>query len=47
MLSKKEQIVKEMKDLSKTLGLYEKAFPDNPVFAAGNKKKDNKKKKVQ
>lgn len=43
MLSQKEHIQKETKEIEKILGMYKDAFPDNPAFAQGSKKNDNKK----
>jgi len=39
MMGKKDQIHKELKDIDKTMLMYKQAFPDNPVFAQGAKKK--------
>ena len=44
MLEKKDPIVKDMKDLEKTLQMYKDAFPDNPVFSSTGKKKEKAKK---
>ena len=33
-----------MKELDGIISMYKEAFPDNPVFATGGKKKDVKKK---
>lgn len=32
MVSQKDSIVREMKDLEKTLAMYKTAFPNNPAF---------------
>lgn len=34
----------EMKDLEGIIAMYKEAFPDNPAFATGTKKKEQKKK---
>ena len=44
MLNSKNGIKEEMKDLEGIIAMYREAYPDNPVFAAGGKKKDTKKK---
>jgi hypothetical protein len=40
MFKNKDAILKDMKDLQKTLAMYQEAFPDNPAFTQGSKKKD-------
>lgn len=44
MLNSKGGLLEEMKELEGTIAMYKEAFPDNPVFATGGKKKDLKKK---
>jgi hypothetical protein len=43
MLANKDPFLQEMKDLEKTIQMYKEAFPDNPVFASGGKKKEKAK----
>lgn len=40
MINSKDGIVAEMADCEKILAMYKKAFPENPAFATGQKKKD-------
>jgi hypothetical protein len=44
MLGNKDPILKDMKDLEKTVQMYKDAFPDNPVFSSIGKKKEKTKK---
>jgi hypothetical protein len=44
MVNGKLALVAEMKDLESIIQMYKEAFPDNPIFATGAKKKDLKKK---
>lgn len=44
MLNGKEGLLAEMKDLEGIIAMYKEAFPENPVFATGAKKKELKKK---
>lgn len=44
MINSKGATLAEMKDLENIIAMYKEAFPDNPVFATGAKKKDIKKK---
>lgn len=46
LLEKKDFIVKDMKDLEKTIAMYKEAFPDNPAFSNDKKKKDKPKKQT-
>jgi hypothetical protein len=47
MINSKDAIKEEMKDLESIIAMYKEAFPENPVFAAGGKKKEVKKKQQQ
>jgi hypothetical protein len=38
MISSRDELVAEMKDLEGIISMYKDAFPDNPVFAKGEKK---------
>lgn len=40
MLNSKSATLTEMKDLEGIIAMYKEAYPDNPVFATGAKKKD-------
>ena len=44
MLSNKDIILKEMKELEGTLAMYKEAFPDNPAFMSQAKRKEKLKK---
>lgn len=39
MVNSKEGILLEMKEQEAILNMYKEAFPDNPAFAVGGKKK--------
>lgn len=44
MINSKDQLLAEMKDLEGIVAMYKEAFPDNPAFAVGGKKKKDTKK---
>lgn len=44
MLASRESTLAEVKDLENIISMYKEAYPDNPVFATGAKKKELKKK---
>jgi hypothetical protein len=46
MLASKPSLKEEMKELDGIISMYKEAFPENPVFAAGAKKKEVKKKQA-
>lgn len=47
MLEHKDGLIQEMKELENTLKMYKEAFPDNPAFATGGKKKEKAKKQEE
>jgi hypothetical protein len=47
MINSKTSIQEEMKELEGVIAMYKEAFPDNPVFATGAKKKETKKQPVE
>jgi hypothetical protein len=40
MIASKDGLQAEMKDLESIIAMYKEAFPDNPAFATGAKKKE-------
>lgn len=44
MVNSRDALVEEMKDLEGVISMYKEAFPDNPAFAQGGKKKEKGKK---
>ncbi len=44
MINSKAALLEEMKQQEDIIKMYQEAFPDNPAFAQGAKKKDTKKK---
>lgn len=47
MINSKDATKAEMADLEKIILMYKEAFPDNPAFAVGGKKKEKGKKPKQ
>jgi hypothetical protein len=46
MLKNKDEILQHMRELQKTLSMYQEAFPENPAFLQGSKKRPKEKKPV-